>query len=445
MKLWEKNNTNTSGETEAFTVGSDREMDMYLAAYDVFVNIAHASMLQKAGFLTADELKKIKRELTIIYEQVQSDKFIIDTGVEDVHSQIEFILTKQLGDTGKKIHTARSRNDQVLTCIKLFLRNEIKNIILDAKGLSELFLEKSDQYKNVLMPGYTHLQVAMPSSFGLWLGAYAEELTNNMQSSYGLYCVINKNPLGSAAGYGSSFPIDRQLTTDLLAFETLHINSITAQLSRGESEKYAALILSFFAHTLSRLAYDMCLYCNQNYNFITLPSAFTTGSSIMPHKKNPDVLELIRAKCNHIQSIPYSINLIANNLPTGYHRDYQILKQLIFPAFNELKSCINMMQLVWKDIKVNEKIVNDDKYKYIFSVEEVNKLVIEGVPFRDAYKKVGEQIESGKYNPSPSVKHTHIGSINNLGNNAIEKQINDTIDLFDFNKIDTAYAKLLAE
>jgi len=443
MKLWEKNSTRTSKDTEAFTVGKDREMDLHLAPFDIYVNLAHATMLSKAGFLTTEELKKIKKVLLEIYLDINSGTFKIDESIEDIHSQIEFILTKKLGDTGKKIHTARSRNDQVLTCIKLFLRNEIKIILLDAKGLADLFIEKSDEYKDVLMPGYTHFQVAMPSSFGLWLGAYAEELNNNMQSAYGLYSVINKNPLGSAAGFGSSFPIDREFTTDLLGFDSLHINSITAQMARGESEKYAALILSFFAHTLSRLAYDMCLYCNQNYNFLTLPPEFTTGSSIMPHKKNPDVLELIRAKCNHIQSLPYSINLIANNLPTGYNRDYQILKELIFPAFDELKSCMNLMSQVWNGIKVNKNILDDEKYKYIFSVEEVNKLVIEGLAFRDAYKQVGESIESGNYKSSASVKHTHTGSINNLGNDTIQKQIDDTIDLYEFDKIDAAYIKLL--
>ena len=442
MKLWQKNIGSTK-EVETFTVGKDRELDLYLAPFDVLGSLAHIKMLQTIDLLTADELKVLQQGLKDIYEDIQKGNFVLDDGVEDVHSQVEFILTKKFGDTGKKIHSARSRNDQVLVDLKLFLRSEIEQLVGEIKEFFSLLIEQSEAYKDYLYPGYTHLQLAMPSSFGLWFGAYAESLADDMITLNAAWQIVNKNPLGSAAGYGSSFPINRKLTTELLGFEDLNYNVVYAQMGRGKTERVVSQALANIASTLSRMSMDACLYLNQNFAFITFPDQLTTGSSIMPHKKNPDVFELIRAHCNRIQALPNEIMMMSTNLPSGYHRDFQLLKEHIIPAFENLRACISMAQLMLQNIQVNKDILDDEKYKYLFSVEEMNKLVLQGVPLRDAYKKIAADIESGNFAYNTNVNHTHEGSIGNLQNPAIRQIMDDVISRFNFDKVNEALQKLL--
>ncbi|MFC6095219.1 argininosuccinate lyase [Flavobacterium qiangtangense] len=413
MKLWEKG-IPTDQKIDLFTVGNDRELDLVLAKYDVLGSIAHAKMLQKINILTENEATDLVTTLEEILAEIEKGNFTIEDTFEDVHSKIEYLLTEKLGDTGKKIHTARSRNDQVLVDIHLYLKTEISEIKKLTKDLFDLLISLSKKYENVLLPGYTHLQIAMPSSFGMWLSAYAETLIDDVVLLNAAQKIVDQNPLGSAAGYGSSFPIDRSFTTQELQFATLKYNSLAAQMSRGKSEKTVAFAMSGLASTVSKLAMDICLYMSQNFNFISLPSHLTTGSSIMPHKKNPDVFELIRAKCNKIQALPYEITLLTNNLPSGYHRDFQLLKEGLFPAIQSLKSCLEIASFAIKDIQVNETILDDKKYDYLFTVDALNELVTEGKPFRDAYKIVAEQIENNTFQSPKATKHTHEGSINNL-------------------------------
>jgi argininosuccinate lyase len=413
MKLWEKG-IPTDQKIDLFTVGNDRELDLVLAKYDVLGSIAHAKMLQKINILTEKETTDLVTTLGEILVEIEKGNFIIEDTFEDVHSKIEYLLTEKLGDTGKKIHTARSRNDQVLVDIHLYLKEEISELKKLTKDLFDLVISLSKKYENVLLPGYTHLQIAMPSSFGMWLSAYAETLIDDVILLNAAQKIVDQNPLGSAAGYGSSFPIDRSFTTQELQFATLKYNSVAAQMSRGKSEKTVAFAMSGLASTVSKLAMDICLYMSQNFNFISLPSHLTTGSSIMPHKKNPDVFELIRAKCNKIQALPYEITLLTNNLPSGYHRDFQLLKEGLFPAIQSLKSCLEIASFAIKDIQVNETILDDKKYDYLFTVDALNELVTKGKPFRDAYKIVAEQIENNTFQSPKATKHTHEGSINNL-------------------------------
>ena len=423
MKLWEKGMP-VNKAIERFTVGKDRELDLYLAPYDILGSMAHIKMLESVGLLNDDELPVLMKELKKLHRQAESGNFRIEEGVEDVHSQVEFMLTRELGSLGKKIHSGRSRNDQVLLDLKLFTRDAIKEIVQSASRLIDILLERAEETKSVLMPGYTHLQVAMPSSFGLWFGAYAEGLSDDLELLHSAFVLTNQNPLGSAAGYGSSFPLNRQMTTELLGFENMNYNVVYAQMGRGKVEKIVSFALSNLAATLSKLAFDVCLFMSQNFNFIGLPEEFTTGSSIMPHKKNPDVFELIRAKCNKIQGIPGQISLVTNNLPSGYFRDLQIVKEVYLPVFADMNDCLEIASLALKQLKVNENILKDEKYTYIFSVEEVNKLVLNGMPFRDAYKLIGEKIEKGEFNPTKEVRHTHEGSIGNLCLNKIfEKKV----------------------
>jgi argininosuccinate lyase len=443
MKLWQKN-IDVNKAVENFTVGNDREFDLLLAPFDVLGNMAHAKMLASVGLLTNEEVEQLVKELKNIYATISNSKFQISNGVEDVHSQVEFLLTEKLGDVGKKIHSARSRNDQVLVDVKLFLRNEIEALVNEIQPFFQLLIQQSEKYKDHLLPGYTHLQIAMPSSFGLWFGAYAESLVDDVTVLQAAYKVVNKNPLGSAAGYGSSFPINRTLTTQLLGFADLNYNVVYAQMGRGKAERITAQALANLADTLARLSMDMCLYLNQNFDFVSFPTELTTGSSIMPHKKNPDVFELIRSKCNNIKALPNEITMMTTNLPSGYHRDLQLLKEHLFPAFQTLKDCIQMAALMLSNISVKENIVADEKYKYIFSVEEVNKLVLQGVPFRDAYKKIGLDIEAGKFTYATEVKHTHEGSIGNLCNDNIEAMMQQNISAFDFEKVHAAINNLLA-
>ena len=416
MKLWDKKDSDINAQIEKFTVGRDPEFDMVLAKYDVQGSMAHVKMLESVQMLTNQEAKSIQRELENIESDINQGSFKIESGVEDIHSQIELNLTRKLGEAGKKIHSGRSRNDQVAVDIKLFLRSEIKILKSEVKNLFDLLISLSDQYKDDLLPGYTHLQIAMPSSFGLWFGAYAESLIDDLEILAGAYRVVNKNPLGSGAGYGSSFPLNRQMTTDLLGFDSLHYNVVYAQMSRGKTEKVVSFGMSSIAATLSRLAMDCCLYMNQNFGFISFPDELTTGSSIMPHKKNPDVFELIRGRSNRIQSIPNELTLLLNNLPSGYHRDMQLTKEILFPALEELKSCIGMMILMLSHIRVKKDILQDEKYRYLFSVEAVNELVNQGTPFREAYKTIGNQINEGKfsYDQTKPLQHRHEGSLGNL-------------------------------
>jgi len=416
MKLWDKKDSDINAQIEKFTVGRDPEFDMVLAKYDVQGSMAHVKMLESVQMLTNQEAKSIQRELENIESDINQGSFKIESGVEDIHSQIELNLTRKLGEAGKKIHSGRSRNDQVAVDIKLFLRTEIKILKSEVKNLFDLLISLSDQYKDDLLPGYTHLQIAMPSSFGLWFGAYAESLIDDLEILAGAYRVVNKNPLGSGAGYGSSFPLNRQMTTDLLGFDSLHYNVVYAQMSRGKTEKVVSFGMSSIAATLSRLAMDCCLYMNQNFGFISFPDELTTGSSIMPHKKNPDVFELIRGRSNRIQSIPNELTLLLNNLPSGYHRDMQLTKEILFPALEELKSCIGMMILMLSHIRVKKDILQDEKYRYLFSVEAVNELVNQGTPFREAYKTIGNQINEGKfsYDQTKPLQHRHEGSLGNL-------------------------------
>lgn len=443
QKLWEKN-IQVDKEVELFTVGKDREMDLYLAKYDVLGSMAHITMLESIGLLTKEELEALLIELKEIYKVADKGDFIIEEGVEDVHSQVELMLTRKLGDMGKKIHSGRSRNDQVLLDLKLFTRDEIKQLVEVIYDLFEVLISQSERYKNVLLPGYTHLQIAMPSSFGLWFGAYAESLVDDMQILLAAFKVCNRNPLGSAAGYGSSFPLNRQMTTDLLGFDSLDYNVVYAQMGRGKMERSVAFALAGIAATLSKLAFDACMFNSQNFGFIKLPDQFTTGSSIMPHKKNPDVFELTRAKCNKIQGLPQQITLISNNLPSGYFRDLQIIKEIFLPSFDELKDCIKMVTHMMREVKINENILDEDKYALLFSVEEVNRLVLEGTPFRDAYKKVGLEIEAGNFVPVKQVNHTHEGSIGNLCNDRISALMQNIMEGFSFNKINKAQSELLS-
>lgn len=442
QKLWEKNVKVDAG-IDLFTVGRDREMDLYLARYDILGSIAHITMLESIGLLTREELDKLTQELRNIYAIAEKGDFLIEDGVEDVHSQVELMLTRSLGDIGKKIHSGRSRNDQVLVDLKLFIRSELQSVVELTDNLFTTLIAQSEKYKNVLMPGYTHLQVAMPSSFGLWFGAYAESFVDDLTVLQAAYRVSNRNPLGSAAGYGSSFPLDRSLTTRLLGFDSMNYNVVYAQMGRGKTERIVASALASIAATLSKLAFDACLFNSQNFGFIKLPDAYTTGSSIMPHKKNPDVFELTRAKCNKIQALPYQITLIANNLPSGYFRDLQIIKEVFLPAFDELKDCLRMVEQMMSRITVNEHILDDCRYDPIFSVEEVNRLTLEGTPFRDAYKQVGLRIEAGDFTPNKDVHHTHEGSIGNLCNEQISSLEKSIVQDFDFGKTQAAFDSLL--
>lgn len=442
-KLWEKD-FEVNAEIERFTVGKDRDMDLYLAKYDVLGSMAHVTMLESIGLIGKDELPAILDELKNIYAVCERGEFVIEDGVEDVHSEVEMMLTRKLGDMGKKIHSGRSRNDQVLVDLKLFTRAALKNVVDGVKDLFDELLQKSNQYKEVLMPGYTHLQIAMPSSFGLWFGAYAEGLTDDMLFLQAAYKMTNRNPLGSAAGYGSSFPLNRQMTTDLLGFDSMDYNVVYAQMGRGKMERNVAFSLASVAGTIAKMAFDACLFNSQNFGFVKLPKECTTGSSIMPHKKNPDVFELIRAKCNKIQALPQQVMLIMNNLPVGYFRDLQIIKEVFLPAFDELNDCIQMAAYIINRMEVNEHILDNPMYAPIFSVEEVNRLASEGMPFRDAYKKVGLDIEAGNFTPNTDLHHTHEGSIGNLCNDRIESLMNETLAGFHFEKVEDAEKKLLS-
>ncbi len=441
-KLWEKN-VQLNKEIERFTVGRDRELDVFLAKYDVLGSMAHITMLESIGLLAADELKILLEELREIYKLADEGKFVIEDGIEDVHSQVELMLTRKLGVVGKKIHSGRSRNDQVLVDLKLYARSEIRTIAEAANGLFNELQKQSEKYKNVLMPGYTHMQVAMPSSFGLWFGAYAESLADDMQLLLAAYRVTNRNPLGSAAGYGSSFPLDRQMTTDLLGFDSMDYNVVYAQMGRGKTERNIAFAMAGIASTLSKLAFDACLFNSQNFGFVKLPAECTTGSSIMPHKKNPDVFELIRAKSNKLQSLPVQITMMMNNLPSGYSRDFQLIKEVFMPAFEELIDCLQMTEYIIARTEVNEHIIDDPRYDAMFSVEEVNRRVLSGTSFRDAYKQVGLEIEAGNFVPDKNIHHTHAGSIGNLCNDKIAELMASTINEFHFERAEQAEQKLL--
>lgn len=442
QKLWEKN-VQVDHEVDVFTVGKDREMDLYLAKYDVLGSMAHITMLESIGLLQKSELDVLLEELRAIYAIAERGEFVIEDGIEDVHSQVELMLTRKLGDIGKKIHSGRSRNDQVLLDLKLFTRAEIQKIVGLTNELFTVLQAQSERYKAILMPGYTHLQIAMPSSFGLWFGAYAESLADDLQLMQAAYKICNRNPLGSAAGYGSSFPLNRQMTTDLLGFDSMDYNVVYAQMGRGKMERTVAFALASIAGTLSKLAFDACMFNSQNFGFIKLPAQFTTGSSIMPHKKNPDVFELTRAKCNKIQGLPNQITLICNNLPSGYFRDLQIIKEIFLPAFGEMEDCLRMVTYMMREVQVNEHILDDDKYALLFSVEEVNRLVLSGVPFRDAYKQVGLAIEAGQFVAEKQIRHTHEGSIGNLCNPQIAALVQKTIEGFNFGYVQEAESKLL--
>ena len=442
QKLWEKS-VQVDQEVDRFTVGKDREMDLYLAKYDVLGSMAHITMLESIGLIGHEELPILLAELRKIYALADRGEFVIEEGIEDVHSQVELMLTRALGDMGKKIHSGRSRNDQVLLDLKLFTRAQLQELTQLVKTLFDVLISQSNRYKEVLLPGYTHLQIAMPSSFGLWFGAYAESLADDMQLLQAAYKICNRNPLGSAAGYGSSFPLNRQMTTDLLGFDSMNYNVVYAQMGRGKMERTVSFALASIAGTLAKLAFDACMFNSQNFGFIKLPDQFTTGSSIMPHKKNPDVFELTRAKCNKIQGLPMQITLLFNNLPSGYFRDLQIIKEMFLPAFDELKDCLRMVTHMMREIKVNEHIMDDDKYAPIFSVEEVNRRVLAGVPFRDAYKQVGLEIEAGQFVPNKEVHHTHEGSIGNLCNEQITQLMDSVLQGFSFDRVNQAEQSLI--
>ncbi len=442
-KLWEKN-FEVNKEIERFTVGRDRELDMYLAKYDVLGSMAHITMLESIGLLQSDELAALLAELKQIYRTCEEGQFVIEDGVEDVHSEVELMLTRKLGDMGKKIHAGRSRNDQVLLDLKLFTRHELMDIVEGVKVLFDELIQKSNQYKDVLMPGYTHLQIAMPSSFGLWFGAYAEGLGDDMLFLQAAFRMTNRNPLGSAAGYGSSFPLNRTMTTQLLGFDSMDYNVVYAQMGRGKMERNVGYAMASVAGTLAKMAYDACLFNSQNFNFVRLPKECTTGSSIMPHKKNPDVFELIRAKCNKLQALPQQVMLIMNNLPTGYFRDLQIIKEVFLPAFDELKDCLQMAAYIINKMEVNEHILDNPIYAPMFSVEEVNRLAAEGMPFRDAYKKVGLEIEAGTFKANMDIHHTHEGSIGNLCNDQIQALMDGILAEFHFERITEAEQSLLS-
>mgnify|MGYP000083601975 FL=1 len=441
-KLWEKN-FEVNREIERFTVGRDREMDLYLAKYDVLGSMAHITMLESIGLLAKEELEPLLAELRNIYRVCERGEFRIEDGVEDVHSQVELMLTEKLGDMGKKIHSGRSRNDQVLVDLKLFTRHELRLVVEAVKVLFDELIQKSERYKQVLMPGYTHLQVAMPSSFGLWFGAYAESLADDMLFLQAAYRMTNRNPLGSAAGYGSSFPLNRTMTTQLLGFDSMDYNVVYAQMGRGKMERNVSFALASVAGTLAKLAFDACLFNSQNFGFVKLPKECTTGSSIMPHKKNPDVFELIRAKCNKLQALPQQVTLIMNNLPVGYFRDLQIIKEVFLPAFGELKDCLSMAAYIVNKMEVNEHILDNPVYDPMFSVEEVNDLAAHGMPFRDAYKKVGLEIEAGEFKPRKEIHHTHEGSIGNLCNDQIVALMERTLAEFHFERVERAEKALL--
>ena len=442
MKLWEKN-FEINKEIERFTVGRDRELDLYLAEHDVMGSMAHITMLESIGLLTAEELKSLLAELRNIHAEIKDGKFIIEDGIEDVHSQVELMLTRRLGDMGKKIHSGRSRNDQVLLDLKLFTRRQLQYVAEDVRSLFNELITQSEHYKNVLMPGYTHLQVAMPSSFGLWFGAYAESLVDDMLFLQAAFKMTNRNPLGSAAGYGSSFPLNRTMTTQLLGFDSMDYNVVYAQMGRGKMERNVAFAMASIAGTIAKLAFDACMFNSQNFAFVKLPNECTTGSSIMPHKKNPDVFELTRAKCNKLQALPTQVTLIMNNLPCGYFRDLQIIKEVFLPAFEELRDCLQMTAYIINKIQVNDHILEDKRYDLMFSVEEVNRLAAEGMPFRDAYKKVGLDIEAGKFTPQKEVHHTHEGSIGNLCNDQIKQLMDEVWNGFSFKQITDAEESLL--
>ena len=442
MKLWQKD-IQSLKSVEKFTVGNDRELDIYLAPFDVLGSIAHIKMLASIGLLSSDELARLEVELKNIYQLIQKGNFKLDDGVEDIHSQVELMLTQKLGDVGKKIHSARSRNDQVLVDLKLFLRSEIEKLVLSTKALFDLLIQQSEKHKDDLLPGYTHLQLAMPSSFGLWFGAYAESLVDDLITLQAAFEVVNKNPLGSAAGYGSSFPINRKMTTDLLGFDDLNYNVVYAQMGRGKTERIVASALANIAASLSKLSMDACLYLNQNFSFISFPEELTTGSSIMPHKKNPDVFELIRSHCNRIQALPNEIMLMTANLPSGYHRDLQLIKEHIIPAFQNLQSCIEMTGLMISNMVVKKDLLLNKQYQFLFSVEEVNKLVLQGVPFRDAYKQIGNDIDKGNFSYTPSPSHTHEGSIGNLQHQQVILMMDKVLSRFNFGKVESALKQLL--
>ncbi len=441
MKLWEKDIA-LNQQVEQFTVGQDRKLDLQLAAFDVLGSLAHIQMLESIGLLTSTELEALRKELVVIYGEVQQQQFQIEEGVEDVHSQIELLLTRRLGEVGKKIHAGRSRNDQVLVDLRLFFRAEIQDLAVSVKQLIELLLEKSETYQSVLMPGYTHMQLGMLSSFGLWFGAFAESLIDDLKLLEAVYQIVNQNPLGSAAGYGSSFPLDREMTTRLLGFRDLSYNAMHAQMGRGKSEQLLAFALSSVAATLGKLASDVCLFSNQNYGFVQLPDAFTTGSSIMPHKKNPDVFELIRGRCNQAQSLPVQISMMTTNLMSGYHRDFQLLKEVIFPALGQMKESLHISHLALSQMKVKEDILQDAKYDYLYSVEAVNAEVLAGTPFRDAYKKVAKEIEAGQFERPEAVQHTHLGSIGNLATPAIQRKLQEVWKSFDFETVEAKISNL---
>lgn len=442
-KLWDKG-FEINAEIEKYTVGRDRELDLYLAQDDVLGSMAHITMLESIGLLEKDELTALIAQLKEIYSQALQGDFEIEDGIEDVHSQVELMLTRSLGEMGKKIHSGRSRNDQVLVDLRLFTRRQLRLIVEDVCSLFKELQAQSERYKNVLMPGYTHLQVAMPSSFGLWFGAYAESLVDDMMMLQAAYRQTNRNPLGSAAGYGSSFPLDRSMTTRLLGFDSMDYNVVYAQMGRGKTERNVAFAMASVASTISKMAFDACLFNSQNFSFVRLPKECTTGSSIMPHKKNPDVFELTRAKCNKLQALPQQIMMIMNNLPSGYFRDLQIIKEVFLPAFQELRDCLQMSAYIIRKMEVNEEILSDPRYDLMFSVEEVNRLATEGMPFRDAYKKVGMDIEAGNFTPNKDIRHTHEGSIGNLCNNEIAQLMNSLVSDFHFERIDKAVEALLA-
>lgn len=443
MKIWQKN-VNVNKDIETFTVGKDRELDLQMAAFDVLGSLAHVEMLESIGLLTADELVSIQKELKNIYAEIEAGEFTIEDTVEDVHSQVEWLLTQRIGEAGKKIHSGRSRNDQVLVDLKLFFRNCIEEMVGNTSVLFGQLIELSNTHKDKLLPGYTHLQIAMPSSFGLWFGAYAESLVDDMELMLAAYKICNKNPLGSAAGYGSSFPLNRTMTTELLGFETLNYNVVYAQMGRGKTERILGQAMSSIAATLAKMAMDVCLFINQNFGFISFPDELTTGSSIMPHKKNPDVFELIRSRCNKIQALPNEIAMMTTNLPSGYHRDLQLLKENLFPAMTSLNECLEMTTFMLQNISIKDNILEDKKYAYLFSVEVVNELALKGTPFREAYKIVGDAIDKGTFEPGKAVHHTHEGSIGNLCNPEIEGLMGDVLTQFKFEKTHNAIQNLLA-
>jgi argininosuccinate lyase len=441
-KLWQKN-THVDKLVENFTVGRDRELDREMAAFDVLGSLAHTKMLESIGLMDAADLMLVQQELKNLYNEIEHDNFEIEPDVEDVHSQVEMLLTRRIGEAGKKIHSGRSRNDQVLVDLKLFFRHQLQQVVNETDTLFRQLIQLSEQHKDVLLPGYTHLQVAMPSSFGLWFGAYAEGLVDDLEMVLAAWKITNKNPLGSAAGYGSSFPLNRTMTTNLLGFDSLNYNVVYAQMGRGKTERVIAQALSSIAATLAKMAMDQCLYLSQNFAFVSYPENLTTGSSIMPHKKNPDVWEIMRGKCNRLQALPNDVAMMTTNLPSGYHRELQLLKELLFPAFTDLIECLQMATFMLQNISVNKNILDDPKYTYLFSVEEVNKSVLNGTPFRDAYKQIGLDIEQGNFNPDKTVNHTHEGSIGNLQNQQMTEAMDKVIGSFDFKKVEDAISWLV--